>query len=406
MQTFRYRALNRSGDAIGGEVEAADRAAAVAHLQGLGLVPLAAEVARLDSLKAVLMRDFFGERRLSGKELADFFQQLSTLVGASVPVEQALGILTRRQGAPRTRLATQDLLRRLRSGVSLADAMHSDRRRFPSIAIGMVRAGEASGNLESSLARLAEYLRRSENMRQSVYSALVYPAMLVATAFLSVIVILTVVLPQLEPLFVHSGAALPLATTIVIAASDVLRSWWWAMLGGAVGGVLILRRLFSDPSVKLRRDAAILRLPFLGAAVQLAEAARFARTLGTLAGGNVPLPTALVLAQAVLSNAVMLDSVATVTTQLKQGGSLADLLTRAGVFPELSIQLIRVGEATGRLDEMLVKQADLFDADLQRVIERSLAMLVPVITIVLGMIVAAIIASVMVAILSVNDLAA
>jgi general secretion pathway protein F len=405
MQTFRYRALNRTGERTRGEIDAADRTAAIAHLQAIGLVPLATDAVRPNAVRDLLRRDLFGGRRLSSKALAELMQQLSTLTGAGVSVEQALAIIARNRGATPSRQAADDLLRRLRGGATLSGAMRSDAGNFPPIAIGMVRAGEAAGNLDVALARLADFLRRSDEARQSIKSALVYPALLVLTAFLSVIVILTVVVPQLEPLFVSSGANLPLTTRIVVAASDGLRAWWWTIpliLGAAT---LALRRVFADPSIRLRRDAAILRAPVIGPAAQRAQAARFARTLGTLAGGNVPLPMALALAQAVLSNAWMIEAIGRVTAEVREGGGLAEPLARAGVLPALSIDFIRIGEATGRLDHMLVKLADLFDAEVQRTIERSLALLVPVITILLGMFVAVIISSVMAAILSVNDLA-
>jgi general secretion pathway protein F len=405
MQKFRYRAFDRSGETVAGEFDAPDQASAIARLQALGLVPVAAEPERKGSLRARLARDLFAGGRLSGKELADLVQQLSTLIGAGVGAEQALGIMAGRDGVPRMRRAAEDLLRRLRGGSGLAEAMKAAGKTFPAIAVGMVQAGETTGSLDTTLARLSEYLHRSENARQAVYSAMVYPAMLIATAFLSVIIILTVVLPQLEPLFLNSQATLPLATRLIIAVSDALRGWWWAMLLGIGVIVVAVRRALSDPATKLRRDLVLLRVPVLGRAIRQAEAARFTRTLGTLANGNVPLPIALGLAHAVLGNAGIADAIAAVTLRVKEGGGLADPLGRAGMFPELATQLIRIGEATGHLDDMLLKLAEMFDAEVQRTIERSLAMLVPAIMIGLGGVVAAIIASVMAAILGVNDLA-
>lgn len=405
MQTYRYRALRRTGEMTSGEIVAADPGAVVAHLHALGLVPLAAEPIRPNALPRSWTRDVFARHRLSGKALAGFVQQLASLAESGVAIEQALAIVARNRAATSARRAAEDLLERLRAGAMLSDAMRAASGTFPPIAVGMARAGEAAGSLDLALSRLAQYLKRSDEVRQSIYSALVYPAMLVLTAFLSVTIILTVVIPQLEPLFVDSGAVLPLPTRVVIAASEALRNWWWAMVLVSAAGALILQRLLADVSVKQRLDRALLQAPLIGPAIRRAEAARFARTLGTLAGANVPLPTALALAIDVLVNRHMAGILGRVAGEMKEGGGLGEPLARAGVLPELSIDFIRIGEATGRLDDMLVKLAELFEGEVQRQIERALSLLVPLITILMGMAVAGIVASVLVAILGVNDLA-
>lgn len=402
---FRYRALGRDGERVKGEVTARNRDAAVARLQAQGLVPLAAVAVADGALAALLRRDLFGRSRLSAKELADLVQQLSTLIGAGIPAEQALGVLAGHEGARRTRRVAEELLRRLRNGASLADAMAADAANFPPVALGMVRAGESSGAVEAALVRLTEYLRRSAEIRESVRSALIYPAILLATAFASILLILTVVLPQLKPMFAHARTALPFATRMILAASDGLRDWWWALLLLALLVAAGIGRALREPRFLALRDRWLLQAPLLGSAIRRAETARFARILGALAGSAVPLPAALALSQSVLVNSVMAEAVALVSKQLKAGGGLADPLARAGVFPSLAIQFIRIGEATGRLDEMLLKQADLFDGEVRRLIDRGLALLVPAITIMLGIMVGGLMAAVMSAILSINDVA-
>lgn len=403
LTTFRYRALTRAGEKISGEVTARDRGAAIARLQAQGLIPLLAEAVDGASLAAFLRRDLFGSATLSAKELADFMQEFATLAGAGIAVEQALATLAGPEAGRKRRRIAEDLLRRLRGGASLADAMAAEPKTFPPLALGMVRAGEAGGSLETGLTRLADYLRRSADVGEAVRSALVYPAILMATALASVVLILTVVLPQLKPIFAHAHGPLPLGTQLVLLASDIVRAWWWALLIGVAVVAELLRRLLRDPVIRTRRDRLLLRMPIVGAAIRRAETARFARLLGALAGANVALPVALALAHSVLMNTVMADAVAAVAKQLKEGGGLADPLAGTGVFPDLAIQFIRIGEATGRLDEMLLKQADLFDTEVRRLIDRGLALLVPAITILMGLIVGGIVTSVMTAILSAND---
>jgi general secretion pathway protein F len=405
METFRYRAIDKSGETVHGEIAGADRNSVIARLQAQGLVPLAADQDRPSRFSGLLRRGLFGGERLSSRELADLFQQLAALVEAGVAVEQALSIAVQRDGAPRSRRVAEELRRRLRDGASLANAMRASASLFPPIAVVMVSTGEASGSLAAALSRLGEYLQRSDEIRQSIYSALIYPALLVVTVFLAVILILTVVIPQLEPLFNQSKAELPLATRMVLGASDALCNWWWAIALTLCALAVLLRRLLSDPAVARRRDRLMLRLPRIGAAVLRAEVARFTRTLGVLAWGRVPLPAALSLAGAVVSNAVVAAEVASALTQVREGSGLANALGRTAVFPEPSIQLIRIGEATGNLDTMLVRIADLFDRDVQRMVTRAMALLVPLLTIGLGIVVAGIIGSVMIALLSVNDLA-
>jgi general secretion pathway protein F len=276
---------------------------------------------------------------------------------------------------------------------------------FPPIVVGMVRAGEASGALPATLGRLAEYLHRSETTRQSIRSALIYPTILVLTASGSVLVVLTVVLPALRPSLEDSGAALPLPTQIAFAASGAVQHFWWAIGLAVILCVLCVQHVLTDPATRPRRDQIVLRMPVLGHTVRLAEIARFARTLGALIGGGVALPTALALSHPVLANAVIGEAVAQVATRLREGAGLAEQFAETGVFPALAIQLLRIGEATGRLDTMLVQLADSFDEQVQRTISRCLAILVPVITIGMGAFVAGIIASVMLAVLSINDLA-
>jgi general secretion pathway protein F len=388
-----------------GELEAADRSSLAARLQAEGVVPLRIAAVEHGTWSALLARDAFARTSLSSSMLADLMRRVATLLAGGVSVEEALTILEEQSEAAVQTRVVQDLSRRLRDGAHLADAMAAHETSFPPIVVGMVRAGEASGALPATLGRLADYLHRAETTRQSIRSALIYPAILVLTAACSVLVVLTVVLPALRPSIEESGAALPLLTRIAFAASGVLQNFWWAIGLVLIVCAVCVRLALSDPATRPRRDQAVLRLPVFGQAVRIAEIARFARTLGALIGGGVALPTALALSHPVVSNAVIADAVAQVTMRLREGAGLAEQFAETGIFPALAIQLVRIGEATGRLDTMLVQLADSFDEQVQRTISRSLAILVPVITIGMGAFVAGIIASVMLAVLSINDLA-
>lgn len=405
MSVFHYRAVAPGGSVVHGQIEALDRASAVARLQQQGHVPLALDAsAPTSGLRGLLAREIGGRRHPGPRLVSQFVGRLALLLEAGIALESALALLASSEGAASVRNEAASLLRRLRAGASLADAMAAAGSTFPAMVVAMVRAGEASGTLAPTLGRLADHLARTEMVRQSIRSALVYPAVLLLTAAGSVLLVLLVVLPQLEPVFADAGANLPLLTRLAFGASTLLREDWWIMLAVVVAIVFAARRVLADPGVRARRDAFLLRVPIVGMTVRRAEAGRLARVLGTLVGGGVALPAALVLAHPVLGNRAVADAVARITTAVREGGGLAGPIAQTGVFPDLAVQMVRIGEATGRLEGMLLRLADLLEADVQRTIDRALALLVPALTIVLGALVAAIIGSVMLAVLSINDL--
>lgn len=405
MPQFHYKAVAPSGAVVRGQLEAPDRPAAAARLQATGHVLLTVDAASPASgLRSLLTREIGGRRRSGPQLVTELVGRLALLLDAGVALEASLALLAGSEGAANTREQAESLLRRLRAGSGLADAMAASGSTFSPVVVALVRAGEASGSLAPALSQLASYLARAEAVRQSVRSALIYPAVLLATAASTVLLVLLVVLPQLEPMIADAGERLPLLTHVAFAAGHLVREGWWAML--AIVGVLgfIVRQALADPGVRARLDALLLRAPVLGLTLRRAETGRFARVLGALLGGGVALPSALVLAHPVLVNRIFVDAVTQIIAAVREGGGLAGPLVRADIFPDLAVQMVRIGEATGRLDTMLLRLADLLEVDVQRTLDRSLAMLVPALTIVLGALVAAIIASVMMAVLSVSEL--
>jgi general secretion pathway protein F len=255
------------------------------------------------------------------------------------------------------------------------------------------------------LRQLAEFLERSQAARQQVTSALIYPAIVLATGLGSVGLLFGFVIPRFRPLFEEAGTALPLPARSVLAVSDVLQNYWWVMMVVIALAALYIQRQFRGGEARRRWDRRLLRLPLVGDLITKAEVARLARTLGTLLKNGVSPLAALAVTRETLRNTVIADAISTVADSLKQGKGLAEPLSRSKVVPILAIQLIRVGEETAKLDEMLLKTAEIYDAEVARSIERLLALLVPGITIVLGIIVALVIGSILTAVLSVYELA-
>ena len=244
----------------------------------------------------------------------------------------------------------------------------------------------------------------ADRKRESVRSALIYPAILVFMAVASLFILLGVVIPKFKPLVEDSGTALPTMTRVVIAVGEGFQVYWWVPVVAVLGCLLVGRRLLANPSWRYRWDLALARSPIFGDLIVRAETARLARTLGTLLVNGVNLLPALALARGGVENAALARDIDTVERSLREGKSLAEPLGEAAVIPKLAIQLIRVGEETGNLEEMFFKIADIYDEEVRRAIDRLLALLVPALTIGLGLMIAGIIGSIMAAILSIYDI--
>ena len=405
MPSFQYRSITPDGTTHRGRLQAADRASAARSLQGNGHVLLELSASdRAGGLARFLARDVGRRRTVPPGKIAEIISRLATLLEAGLTVEAALGVLGASHAGSRAKQAVGEVLDRLRAGASLSDAMAADGGVFSKAVTAMVRAGEAGGTLALTLQQLGAHLARQEVVRQSVRSALIYPTLLLVTATGSVLLVLTVVLPQLEPVIAESGLAPPCLARGAFLASSLLRQYWLHGLLSLLVAGLLARRAMADPAVKAQRDATLLRVPVLGPALRCSDTGRFARTLGGLVGGGVPLPTALSLAQPVITNMSLASAVAKVAAGVREGGGLSGPLGGTRALPDLAMQMIRIGEATGRLGPTLLQLAEICEEDTKRVLDRSLVLMVPIVTILLGILVAAIIGSVMTALLSINDL--
>ena len=404
MANFRYKAMTPGGDMVTGTLEAPSQAAAVQQIRSLGHYPISANDAEAGNWRHWLNRELKFRRGPRPRDLAIATQELGMLLDAGLELDRALSILVGLGEIESLRKPFTAVLARVRDGASLADALTASPA-FPKLYVSMVRAGEMGGNLEATLGRLAEYLSRAAAIREAIGSALVYPIILLCTAGLSICVILIFVLPEFKPLFDEAGKSLPFATQVVMAIGDFLGAWWWALLVLIAAGAYTFRRALRDADFRARWDNFKLKLPLLGPLWTKIEVEKFARTLGTLLSNGVALPTALGMSAETLNNSVIAHAVRQTALSLREGEGLAARLARTQVFPPIALDFVRVGEETGKLDEMLLRQADLYERSIKNSVDRLLALLVPLLTILLGMMVAGLIASILVAILSINDLA-
>lgn len=399
MARFRYQAMTHAGDLLSGVVEAPSAAAVHALLRNQGHYPLAAD----DCSEKRLLGSWPAAKPTDG-DLAMAAQSLAMLLEAGLDVERALEVLIGLKEIRRLRQPLAAALARLRDGASLADALGAEPT-LPRLVVGMVRAGEIGGSLEPTLRRLSEQLIRAHALRQAIISALIYPAILMVTAVISVTVILVFVLPEFAPLFEGAGKQPPAAMAVLLAAGEAIGRHGWSALVLLVAAAAGLRVWLRRPEPRRHLHRRLLALPLIGPLLTEIDMERFGRTLGSLLSSGIALPAALLMTRDALANAALAEAVGETAARLREGEGLAERLARYGLFSALALDLIRVGEETSRLDEMLLRQAALSERSVRLTLDRLLALLVPGMTLVLGLVVAGIIASLLTAILGINDLA-
>lgn len=404
MPLFEYKAVSPTGETVQGEMEALSVEMVIARLQEAGNIPLNARQAGQGAFNLSRLR--LGRRGMNRREVGEFTQQLSTLLAAGLPLDRSLQVLFELTESERVSRTVGDVRDRVRGGGALSDALEAQHGTFSRLYINMVRAGELGGTLDTTLERLSDYLERSRELRETVVSALIYPIMLILLAAGSLILLLVYVIPQFTPIFEELGGDMPLITRMVLAVGGVLQNFWWGLIGLTVLAVLLFRRMLANPDKKLKWDERVLNARWVGDLVAKLDTARLSRTLGTLLVNGVPLLSAMSIGGKVVGNSVLRGEVEAAAREVKTGGGLARNLAGEGHFPRLALQMISVGEETGQLDRMLLKVADTYDREVRNTIDRLLSVFTPVVTLLLAVMIGTIVLSVLLAILSVNDLVA
>lgn len=404
MPIFEYKAVSPSGETVQGTMEAGSLDRVIARLQEAGNIPLQAREAGSGGLSLEILRR--RKRGMSQREIGQFTQQLATLLSAGLPLDRSLQVLLELADNERIGQTITDVRERVRKGGSLSEALEAQHGTFSRLFINMVTAGEIGGTLDLTLERLSDYLERSRELKDSVVSAMIYPVMLILLAAGSLVLLLVYVIPQFMPIFEELGGDLPLVTRVVLAVGTVLQKFWWGLIALAVIAVAWFRNMLADPARRLDWDQRMLNTRWVGDLVAKIETARLSRTLGTLLRNGVPLLSALSIARNVVVNTVLKQDVQDTAREVKTGGSLSRNLGREGRFPKLALQMISVGEETGKLDEMLLKVADTYDREVRNTIDRLLSVFTPVVTLLLAIMIGTIVLSVLLAILSINELVA
>ena len=407
MAVYSYKAADPQGKIIRGSMEAADEAAVVAGLHAKGCVPIRIQPAEASPSGRVLDR-WLSRTALagtvSGRDLAGFTRDLATLFGAGLPIDRALRILIEATENQRFKPVIESMLEDVQGGSYLSDAMLKHPRIFSKYYTNMVRAGEAGGVLDSVLARLSVFLEESQDLRDYIRSAMIYPVFLVVVGGLSVIILLTFVIPKFAVIFADLGQALPLSTRLLLGFSTFLRDYAWAILLVLAALGVAVSRWLRTPLGRYRMDRLKLQVPVWREVVQAIETARFTRTLGTLIQSGVPILKALMLVRDVIANQVVADAVEAIQDRVKEGDSMAHPMANSGYFPPLAVQMVTVGEETGKLDLMLLRVADSYDKHVRSLVKRLINLLEPVMILVMGLIVGFVVISMLMAIFSINEL--
>jgi len=387
MTSFRYQAVEGSGATVKGVIEAEDRRRALQLLGGRGLFPSTLEICAPnspDAVAAAVPKRVTLGGRIGRKEITAFTRELSALLGAAIPIPQALEGLGEEEENPLLRATVLNISDAVRKGASLSAALAEHPRSFGKLYVSMVRVGEEAGVLPSVMSDLAQLLEHEDEVRGEVVAAVAYPAFVLAFGIITVVVLLTVVLPRVMGMLQDMLATLPLPTLILLKVSSGLhRDWFWFLL--AVAGIVsALVWYLRTPQGELVLDQAKLRMPIMGSMFRAAALGRFARTLGTLVKSGVSLLPALKIVENTIGNLVLARLIAQVAEETRGGDSLAAPLRKLGIFPKTVIQMIDVGEETGKLDEMLLKVADIEERHMRARTKMVVSLVAPFLIIVVG----------------------
>jgi general secretion pathway protein F len=405
MPSFAYEAATGDGKLVAGSIEAVDKPGAVGRLQERGLVPIS--VAMPNEIAQGRAREKiagFVARQGMAQHRQVFARTLASMLAAGVPLDRSLSVTAELTESPMLRAALQQVLRSVKAGKSLSAALEEHPDLFPTFYVSMVRAGEASGNPAAVFTQLADYQESVNDLRSQVVSALIYPMLLTIVGGASVLLLMEFVVPKFAVVFEQAGASLPLPTQILLDVSNFVRVTWWAWLVGLPLLAWMIHRWLQTSGGRSWWDHFVVRIPKLGGVVERALVTRFARSLGTLLQGGVPMIRSLEIAGQVTGNMRIMGAVDKAAQGVKQGKGLSRPLADTGAFPALSLHLVGVGEETGRLDTMLLHVADVYERETRISIKNLVALFEPLMILVMGLVVGTIVVSILLAIFSINDI--
>ena len=392
-ESYAYRARDRSGEIVAGELLADSPGAVAAHIRNQGMLVLKIEQA---GTKNKDIREYLRKSRtVPMRDLVVFCRQFSTMVSAGLPLVNALSILIEQTLNSVLKKALQDVYKKVQEGMALSAALAKHPHIFPKIMIHLVESGELGGVLDEVLGQLAMQLEKDYKLNQKVKSALVYPAVVMGFALVVVTGILIFIIPVFTDMYMQIGAVLPLPTRILLAVSEFLRNFGLYLLLALALAALAFKRHSNIPSLKAFMDAIVLKLPVFGLLFRKVAIARFSRTMGTMIQGGVPIVQALDVVKNTANVKQMVIALTDAQDSMREGFSFASPLSRSGLFPPMVVQMVAIGEATGQLDEMLRKVAEFYESDVDDMVARLSGLLEPFLIIFMGVVLGSIIVSIL-----------
>jgi general secretion pathway protein F len=403
MPVYEYKGVSASGKKVSGVQDGESLKSVKTRLKKEGVIVLeiqegsSARAARRDTVNFT-----FGARVRLG-DLANATRQLATLLSSGLPLMDSLSVLVEQEEVPALKSALSSVRDSVREGASLADALKENPKAFSQLYINMVSAGEASGTLEITLDRLADFLDEQVRFRGRISAALAYPAFMTVIGVGMLFFIFTFVMPRIVGMFEDMKQQLPFITLMLLAVVRFLSSFWWALLLAIAVGAYYFRRYARTQAGREKIDARLLRLPVFGNLIRMIAVSRFTRTLGTLLQSGVPTLAALDIVKSIVGNTVLANAVQKARENVREGEPIADPLRRSGLFPPVVVQMVAVGEKSGELEKMLLKISDSFDRTVETRLTALMALLEPVIILAMGLIIGFVVIAIMLPMLEMSS---
>ena len=408
-QLYSYKARGQSGQVLNGNLEAASREDAANQLRERNLYAVSIKAVESDRERkeSRLTRDinlsefniFGGGYKIS--ELANFAQRLSVLITAGIPIVRSITIIKKQSNSKHEKNMLEKLLSRVEAGETLSSALKEHPKYFPKLFIHLIKAGETGGVLDEVLSELVEYYRERDKTNKQVKSALYYPIVIVIVAVIAVFILIGFVLPNILKMLVNFGGEIPLPTKILIFVSNIISSYWWAILIVLLAGLFLLSTYIKTPKGKLNKDKLLLKIPVIGDLIRKVVIARFASTMALLIKSGVNIINALPVIEEVVDNEVFADVLLETRMRVREGSTLSEPIKQSGEFPPMVVQMLKVGEESGNIEDMLNKISAYYDMEVANAIEGSISLIEPVMIIVLAVIVGGIVASVILPLFSI-----
>lgn len=392
-KTFAYKAKDRNGEVLTGSILAENESAVAIHIREKGyFITQIKEEGGVSSFNAFIDN----LRSISLKEISIVCRLFATMIDAGLPLVSSLNVLIEQTDNPRIKKALQDVYKKVKEGETLSRSLGDHPSIFPGLMVNMVEAGEVGGVLDTVLNRLASHFEKEHKMNEKIKSAMTYPAVVSVMAMLSVVFILTFVLPTFVQMFDNMKMELPLLTRILLTISSVLRSYAPILVVLTVAGAYGLKLAYQREQIMQIIDALVLKIPVIGMLSRKVGIARFSRTLSTLLHGGVPIITALEVVQKTIGNHSMMKALEQAQGGIKEGMGLASSLAQSKVFTPMVVQMVSIGEESGALDKMLEKIADFYESDVDDMVSRLSSIIEPVIIGVLGVVIGLIVIAIMI----------